>query len=125
MTRERRRDRRRGDDGVASVELLGIIPLGLLLALIGLQVGAFMWAVTNVNEAVRQGARAQSLGRDGCAAARATLAGTFEEVSCTPGGGGSGPYSDDSVRVQARVWIIPFIEDYVPDPVITRSAVLP
>lgn len=117
--------RLRRDGGVASIELLAIAPLGLLLALVGLQVGSFMWAVTNTNEAVRQGARAQSLGDDGCAAAEATLSRSLELASrplCT---GGDGPLSPTRVVLEVEVPIIPFIRDFVPDDTITRTAYLP
>lgn len=118
--------RPRGERGVASIELLAIMPLGLLLALVGLQVGSFMWAVTNANEAVRQGARAQSLGDNGCDAAEATLSRSLELASPTRCVGGDGPFAPPNrVTVHVKVPIIPFIRDYVPDPTIERTATLP
>lgn len=122
------RVRRRDDRGVASIELLGIMPLALLLALIGLQVGAFLWAVTNTNEAARQGARAQSLGQDGCATFRATLADSLdtERTQCrATGRPGLLTGSPTEIEVAVKVPIIPFIDDFVPDPTIERTVYLP
>lgn len=118
--------RRRRDEGVASLELLGILPLVFVIAAIGLQVGAYLWAVTNTNEAVRQGARAQSLGKDGCAAAEATLASSLvQERPCSSSGGGSGPFSNDSVTLVVRVPTLGLVERFLPDVTVTRTAVLP
>jgi hypothetical protein len=114
---------RRDDRGVASLELLGMIPLVFVIAAIGLQVGVFLWAVTNTNEAVRQGARAQSLGQDGCAAARATLARSLRS-ECS-GSGGTGMGSPAEVSLVVEVPVLALVDEYLPDVVITRDAYLP
>ena len=115
--------RRRGDPGVASLELLAMMPLVFLFALLALQVGAFLWAITSTNEAVRQGARAQSLGDNGCQAAEDTLTDTLDIERCS-NSGGSG-LGGVSVQLVVRVPILPLVEDYVPDVRVTRDAYLP
>jgi hypothetical protein len=107
--------RPRGQAGSASIELLAMIPLALIFAILVIQVGGAMWAVTSLNEAVRQGARAESLDRDGCAAARAALSPRLSVVSCTT----SAP---SVVRMTIAV---PQVSEYVPDLTVTRTAVLP
>ena len=115
--------RRRDDGGVASLELLAMMPLVFLFALLALQVGAFLWAITSTNEAVRQGARAQSLGDNGCQAAEDTLTDTLVVEECrNRGGSGLGGVS---VQLVVRVPVLPFVEDYVPDVRVTRDAYLP
>jgi hypothetical protein len=79
-----------------------MIPLVFLLAAIGLQGGVYMWAATNTNEAARQGARAQSLGQDGCAAVAATLGGSLDLESCSATGGPN-PFSPTRLDVRVRV----------------------
>lgn len=110
--------------GVASIELLGMIPLVFLFAALGLQVGAFLWAVTNTNEAARQGARAQSLGQDGCGAANATLATSLDVISCNASGG-KGMYTPSNVTLVVKVPVLDLVDDYVPEVEIKRSAYLP
>jgi len=92
-----------------------MIPLALVFAILALQVGGAMWAVTELNEAVRQGARAQSLERDGCGAARGALSPSLTVVRCTT----SAP---STVTMTIRV---PRVSQFVPDLTVTRSAVLP
>jgi hypothetical protein len=92
-----------------------MIPLGLVFAVLALQVGGVMWAVTSINEAVRQGARAESLDRDGCAAARAALSSSLRMLSC----------STSAPSTVTMTVALPNISDYAPDVTVTRSAVLP
>ncbi len=113
---------RRSDRGVASLELLGMVPLALVFAVVVVQVAAFMVAVTAADEAVRSGARAVSLGRDGCGAAEAVMSDSLEAV-CTQQGGELGTGS--SVRLVVRVPVVGAVTDYVPDVRITREAFLP
>lgn len=121
-----RRGHRSGDRGTASLELVALSPFILLFALVALQVGALLWAVTTVDEAVRQGARAQSLGQSGCAAVRGALPGTLTLSTCTQssgvGGPGDGPHQ---VQVEVDAPILPGIASLVPDATITRDAVMP
>ena len=124
-TVRRTRDR---EAGVASIELLGMIPLVFLFAALGLQVGAFLWAVTNANEAARQGARAVSLGQDGCGAARSTLAESLTR-DLSPGwcdaSGGKSMGTPSTVTIVVEVPVLDLVDDYVPRVVIERSAFLP
>lgn len=112
------------DSGVASLELLGMIPLVFVIAALGLQVGAFLWAVTNTNEAVRQGARAQSLGESGCDAAAGTLARSLDVVSCRATGG-PGMYTPSTVSLVVEVPVLGLVDEYVPRVVVERDAYLP
>lgn len=119
---ERAGRRTRDERGVASLELLGMVPLALVFAILAVQVAAFMWAVTSTNDAVRQGARAQSLGQDGCAAARAVLSDSLQVVDCVNGGRmGSG----STVRLEVDIPVAGAVEDLVPDVRVTREAFLP
>lgn len=101
-----------------------MIPLVFLLAAIGLQGGVYMWAATNTNEAARQGARAQSLGQDGCAAVAATLGGSLDLESCSATGGPN-PFSPTRLDVRVRVPVLELVEDYVPAAAVTRTVYLP
>ena len=112
----------RSDRGVASLELLGMVPLALVFAVLALQVAAFMWAVTSTNEAVRAGVRAVSLGQDGCDAARAVLSDSLG-VRCEQQGGPLGQGS--SVELVVDVPIAGAVTDLVPDVQVTRKAYLP
>lgn len=69
-----RRARPRPDDGgVASVEVVALLPWLLVIALAALQLAATVWTVTSADLAVRQAARAGSLGRDPRVAAERAL----------------------------------------------------
>lgn len=92
-----------------------MIPLALTFAILALQVGGVLWAITSVNDAVRQGARADSLDRNGCAAARDAVPDTLTVLSCTP-------RAPSGVTLQVTV---PVISDYLPPVTITRTAVMP
>lgn len=118
-----RRARPGGSDrGVASLELLGMIPLALTFGVLVVQVAAFMFAVTSTNEAARAGVRAISLGEDGCAAARAVISDSYD-VDCDPGGGRLGEGS--SIRLVVDIPVVRAVGDYVPDVEVTREAYLP
>lgn len=113
----RRRDLRRGtvrDAGQASLELVAMLPFVLLLAGLLLQLGAVVWAITDTTEAARQGARAASMGQDGCGAARAALSGSLTATGCTSAGG--------TVRLEVQT---PALVDQLPRWTIDRTAVLP
>lgn len=114
----------RGDRGVASLELLGMLPLVLVFAVLVVQVAGFMFAVSSTNEAVRAGARQQSLtGDGGCRAARDVLADSLDVAECQDGGGrlGEGP----TVRLVVDIPVVRAVEDLVPDVRVTREARLP
>ncbi len=61
------------DIGVAAVETVALLPILVLLAMLVLQAAAAIWTTTATDLAVRQAARADSLGRDAGAAAEAAL----------------------------------------------------
>lgn len=65
--------RPRDERGTVAIEVVAMVPLLVLVALFTLQVGAAGWAASQTQEAARQSARAQSLGRDPVAAAEAAL----------------------------------------------------
>lgn len=118
------RARRRDDRGVASIELIGMLPLVLVTALIVTQVAAFMWAATATNDAVRQGARAQSQNQDGCVAARAVLPDSLDIVRCTRYGG-SELGDNPALRLVVDIPILPAVAYFAPDLDVTRTAYLP
>lgn len=119
----RTRKRSADDRGVASLELLGMIPLALVVAVLVVQVAAFMWAVTSTNDAVRQGARAQSLGQDGCAAAREVLSPALRGDSRCFAEGRMGEGS--TVQLVVDIPVAAAVVDLVPDVEVTREAYLP
>lgn len=94
----RDRDRHRGgrDRGQVAIEYLGFIPILLLVALAGVQIGLIAYAAQQAGTAARAGARAASLdgtAQDGCANAVSD----WLSVTCSESGG------DDSVTVTATV----------------------
>ena len=119
-----RRRRPRGEGGAATLEMVGYLPIALIFLLVVFQVCTLMWAMVSLNEAARQGARADSLGRDGCAAAESTLSGYLRDVSCQASHGG-GMYRPSTVTISAKVPVPSFIDEFVPDPRLTRTAFLP
>ncbi|MEU0966929.1 TadE/TadG family type IV pilus assembly protein [Streptomyces sp. NPDC005917] len=87
------------DRGQVAVEYLGFIPILLIVALAGIQLGAVAYAAEQAGTAARAGARAASLRQDaGAACASAVSAGI--DVSCASSGAGG-----DSVTVTATVHI--------------------
>jgi Flp pilus assembly protein TadG len=107
---------RRGDSGVASLEVVALYPLLVLFGAFALQVGAAMWTVTATNEAVRTAARAASLGEDPYAAAARSLPDSMNIVAFSSSGG-----TEHTVRMQVRV---PRVSP-LPPFTVTRDAVLP
>lgn len=107
--------RRSGQAGQATLELVALLPVVLLLTGLMLQLGAVIWAITDTTEAARQGARAASMGQDGCSAARAALSGSLTFAApCSPGSGSV------ALAVDAPILIPGF-----PDVTIRRAADLP
>lgn len=106
--------RRRGDGGQATLELVAMVPFVLFVTATLLQLAAVVWAITDTSEAARQGARASSMGDDGCSAARDALSGSLRTMSCSAGGGTL------AMEVDAPI-IVPGFEDVV----IRRAADLP
>lgn len=107
---------RRGDSGVASLEVVALYPLLVLFGAFALQVGAAMWTVTATNEAVRTAARAASLGEDPYTAAARSLPDSMNIVSFSSSGG-----SEHAVHMQVQV---PRVSP-LPRFTVTRDAVLP
>jgi len=94
----------RRDRGQVAIEYLGFIPILLLVALAGVQVGLIAYAAQQAGTAARAGARAASLdqgAQEGCA----TAVSDWLSVTCSEAGG------EDSVTVTATVDIpnlVPF-----------------
>lgn len=77
---------RRGERGVASVEVVVLFPVLIFLATLVLQLGVAGWTASQTEEAARQSARAQSLGQDARSAAQGALPGALEVRSMSAGG---------------------------------------
>ncbi|MCF3137208.1 TadE/TadG family type IV pilus assembly protein [Streptomyces olivochromogenes] len=91
-------ERKWRDAGQVAIEYLGFIPILLIVALAGIQIGAVAYAAEQAGTAARAGARAASLRQDvGQACANAVSGGM--KVACEPSEG------DDSVTVTASVSI--------------------
>lgn len=106
------RDRQRG---TASLELVGLLPLVAVVCLLLLQGAAALFAMQAASDAVRQAARADSLGRDPRTAAEQALPGGLRVDSFTSFGPGHG------ARLTVRV---PRLSP-IPQITVTREAVLP
>ncbi|MFI9249377.1 TadE/TadG family type IV pilus assembly protein [Streptomyces sp. NPDC053069] len=91
--------RRRSDRGQVAVEYLGFIPVLLIVAMAGIQIGAIAYAAEQASTAARAGARAASLRQDVPQACSEAVSGALK-VSCDETGGG-----EASVTVTARVGI--------------------
>lgn len=111
MTRRPRRTRR--EDGTASLELVGLMPLIAVVASLALQYAAVVFVAHATDDAARQAARAASLGRDPVSAAQGVVPSGLD-IQVTTGGSG---------RVTVRVEV-PRLSP-LPQPTITRSAVMP
>jgi Flp pilus assembly protein TadG len=110
------RRRPRGEAGQSTLELVAVVPVVLVLTGILLQLAAAVWAVTDVTDAARQGARASSKGDNGCAAATRALSGSLGDdvVSCSSGGG--------TLRIEvAAPILVPGFDDFT----IVRTASMP
>lgn len=92
-----RRWRRPSEAGVAAVETVALLPILILLAMYVLQGAAVIWTTTATDLAVRQAARAQSLGRDPRSAAEAALPSALSVKSIAPVG------SDNGIRLEVEV----------------------
>jgi hypothetical protein len=93
-------DRKEGDRGQVALEYLGFIPVLVLVALAGVQLGLIAYAAQQAGTAARAGARAASLDRsaqDGCV--RAVSGWLADGTACGEARGG------DAVTVTATVEI--------------------
>ncbi|WP_037683405.1 TadE/TadG family type IV pilus assembly protein [Streptomyces griseus] len=113
---EGRRCRRR-DRGQVAIEYLGFVPILMLVALAGIQLGIIAYAAQQAGTAARAGARAASLGgsaQQGCQAAVSD----WISVSCSPEPGG------DEVKVTATVQIPSVVLIWDFDPAV-KTATMP
>ncbi|QAY64376.1 hypothetical protein ET495_15470 [Xylanimonas allomyrinae] len=104
---------RRTERGSSTLEMLGAIPVVILVMLVVVQVCAFTWTALAADQAVRDGARALSLGRSADAAVRRSLPGGLDARSVDVVG----------ERVVIRVDVPRF--PVVPAMTITRDASMP
>ncbi|WP_328438794.1 pilus assembly protein [Streptomyces sp. NBC_00457] len=105
------------DRGQVAIEYLGFIPILLLVALAGVQVGLIAYAAQQAGTAARAGARAASLdnsAQSGCVNAISD----WLSVSCSEAGGG------DEVTVTATVQIPSIVPGWDFDPA-TKTATMP
>ncbi|WP_330459548.1 pilus assembly protein [Streptomyces sp. NBC_00820] len=91
------RDRRR-ERGQVAIEYLGFIPILLIVALAGIQIGAVAYAAEQAGTAARAGARAASLRQSYAQACADAVSGGIT-VTC------SAEEGDDTVTVTAEVHI--------------------
>jgi Flp pilus assembly protein TadG len=82
-----------------AIEYLGFVPILLIVAMAGIQIGAVAYAAEQAGTAARAGARAASLGQGAQQACAQAVSGALT-VSCAESGGGA-----DSVTVTATVTI--------------------
>lgn len=108
------RRRLRGERGTASIEVVALMPVVVLVVLIGFQLMYATGTINATNQAVRDGARAQSLDQSVSAAVDRSLPGSLSAESVTVGGNGR-------VTVRVKVPRVGFFPEFV----ITRSAVMP
>ncbi|MFB0616666.1 TadE/TadG family type IV pilus assembly protein [Streptomyces sp. AGS-58] len=110
--------RGRRDVGQVAIEYLGFVPVLLIVAMAGIQIGAVAYAAEQAGTAARAGARAASLGQDAQQACAQAVSGALS-VSCGPDGGGAG-----SVTVTATVSIPQIVPGWHFDPA-RKSATMP
>lgn len=108
--------RERQDRGQVAIEYLGFIPVLLIVAMAGIQIGAVAYAAEQAGTAARAGARAASLEQDPQQACARAVSGGLT-VSCGRAGGDAG-----SVTVTATVKIPKVIWDFGNA---TKSATMP
>ncbi|MGW1166067.1 TadE/TadG family type IV pilus assembly protein [Streptomyces sp. NPDC002550] len=97
--------RGRRDRGQVAIEYLGFIPILLIVAMAGIQIGVVAYAAEQAGTAARAGARAASLRQDAQQACSEAVSGGLS-VTC-----GEEP-GDGSVTVTARVKIPKIIWDF-------------
>ncbi|WP_329230589.1 TadE/TadG family type IV pilus assembly protein [Streptomyces canus] len=114
--KDRDHDRAR-DRGQVALEYLGFIPILILVAMAGVQIGLIAYTAQQAGTAARAGARAASLDRsaqEGCVNAISD----WLSVDCAEGGGG------DSVTVTATVQIPSIVPGWDFDPAV-KTATMP
>ncbi|MFD7693002.1 TadE/TadG family type IV pilus assembly protein [Streptomyces sp. NPDC059805] len=105
------------DRGQVALEYLGFVPLLILVALAGIQLGLIAYAAQQAGTAARAGARAASLDESAQAACSAAVS-EWLEVSCPPVVGG------DEVSVTATVQIPSIVPGWDFDPA-EKTAIMP
>lgn len=100
------RDGRRGERGSMAIELVGMVPLLVLVTILCVQ--GFLAAATAgaAQKAARDGARADTLGRDGPAAARASLPGWVGDTRVYQGSAAKGSCGATCYRVEVEVPLV-------------------
>jgi len=101
------------DRGSAAIELLGALPVVVIVVLVVLQTIAFAYTANAADQAVRDGARARSLGQAVEPAVARSLPGSLSASSVT--------YPDEGVRIEVRVPRIAIFPRFT----VTRHAVFP
>lgn len=104
-----------GDRGSAALELLGVMPVVALVTLCLFQVAAAVYTTHATNQAVRDGARALSLGQSATTAIDRSLPGALNAHRVTYTSGGEG------VRLEVKV---PRVGIF-PEMQVDREAVMP
>ncbi|WP_370325436.1 TadE/TadG family type IV pilus assembly protein [Euzebya sp.] len=107
----------RDERGVYTVELLGILPLFLMVALLAFQLAMVGGAMNMAENAARTGSRMAGMGGDGHAAAMSAVDPDVRDRTSVSGGG-----ETITVAIDVPV-VIPFIDLDVTT--IRRSATLP
>jgi len=109
----RRAPRRRDDRGSSAIEMLGLVPVFVAVVLAVLQVVAVGMTAHAANQAVRDGARAASLGRSVPAAVDASLPNGLRAAQIS--------YPAGAVRIDVPVPKIAIFPSFT----VSRQAVMP
>ena len=104
------------EDGVATLELVGLLPVVLISLMLFVQLVIGVHTVQATNDAARQAARAYSLGRDPQAAAENSLPTGLRVARLDTFG------PDHGATVQVDV---PLVSRFMPQWHVTRTAVMP
>lgn len=101
--RRARAERRPRDRGQVAIEYLGFIPVLLIVALAGIQLGAVAYAAEQAGTAARAGARAASLAQSYAQACADAVSGVLD-VSCSAAEGAGTVTVTATVHIPALVW---------------------
>jgi hypothetical protein len=99
--------------GASTIEVIGMIPVIVMILGVLIQTCAFIWTVMATDQAARDGARALSLSRSVDVAIEASLPGSLHAHDITAIG--------DTVTLQVNVPHFGFL----PDMTVTRKATMP
>jgi hypothetical protein len=124
--RRRARRRRDRDRGSASLEFLGVLPILLLVALAGIQLGLAAYAASEAGTAARAAARAEAkykAGVNGQTAGMAAVSGWLQGgTTISDPTGGDAPHSVKETATIDIPSVIPGITIFGP---VSRSATMP